>query len=179
MPQGHRPDRVGDQIRQEITVLLQRAVHDPGIGFVTVTRVQVTPDLQLARVFYTALGSEAERRETARALNRALPFLRRQVGESLQLRRVPVLQFVFDKSIENQERVEQLLREIHEAEAGATGETPVPPDRGPNETGETPVSPDRGPNETGETPVPSSQGTNQASEAPVLPHHDVDRHDQD
>jgi ribosome-binding factor A len=136
MPQGHRPDRVGDQIRQEITVLLQRAVHDPGIGFVTVTRVVVTPDLQLARVFYTALGGEAERRETARALNRALPFLRRQVGQSLRLRRVPVLQFLYDKSIENQERVEQLLREIHEAEtppsdappsdAPATDETPLP-----------------------------------------------------
>jgi ribosome-binding factor A len=122
MPQGHRPDRV------EITVLLQRAVHDPGIGFVTVTRVQVTPDLQLARVFYTALGSEAERRETARALNRALPFLRRRVGETLQLRRVPVLQFLYDKSIANQERVEELLREIHEAEAPSTADQPPVPD---------------------------------------------------
>jgi ribosome-binding factor A len=127
MPQGHRPHRVGDQIRQEITVLLQRTVHDPGIGFVTVTRVEMTPDLQLARVFYTTLGSDAERRETARALNRALPFLRRQVGESLRLRRVPVLQFLYDKSIANQERVEQLLREIHEAEAPSIDEPPVPP----------------------------------------------------
>jgi ribosome-binding factor A len=127
MAQGHRPDRVGDQIRQQVTVLLQRTVHDPGIGFVTITRVEVTSDLQLARVFYTTLGSDAERRETARALSRALPFLRRQVGESLRLRRVPVLQFVFDKSIENQERVEQLLREIHEAEAAhAPDETPGP-----------------------------------------------------
>jgi ribosome-binding factor A len=119
MAQGHRPDRVGDQIRKQVTVLLQRAVHDPGIGFVTVTRVEVTPDLQLARVFYTTLGTDAQRRETARALNRALPFIRRQVGESLRLRRVPVLQFVFDKSIAHQERVEQLLQEIHEAEAGS------------------------------------------------------------
>jgi ribosome-binding factor A len=127
MAQGHRPDRVGDRIRQEVTVLLQRAVHDPGIGFVTVTRVEVTPDLQLARVFYTTLGTDAERRTTARALARALPFIRRQVGESLRLRRVPVLEFIFDKSIENQERVEQLLREIHEAEAAnSPGETPVP-----------------------------------------------------
>lgn len=117
MAQGHRPDRVGDQIRKEITVLLAREVHDPGIGFVTVTRVQVTSDLQLARVFYTTMGSETERRETERGLNRALPFLRRQVGERLRLRRVPVLQFIFDKSVETQERVERLLREIHEAEA--------------------------------------------------------------
>lgn len=120
MAQGYRPDRVGDQIRQEITLLLARgAVHDPGIGFVTVTRVQVTPDLQLARVFYTVMGTEAERRETQRGLARALPFLRRQVGERLRLRRVPELQFVFDKSIEAQERVERLLQEIHEADAAA------------------------------------------------------------
>ena len=117
MAQGHRPDRVGDQIRQEITTLLMREVHDPGIGFVTVTRVQVTADLQLARVFYTTMGTEKERRETERALGRALPFLRRQVGERLRLRRVPTLQFVFDKSVETQERVEQLLREIHAQEA--------------------------------------------------------------
>jgi ribosome-binding factor A len=167
MPQGHRPDRVGDRIREEVTVLLQRTVHDPGIGFVTVTRVQVTPDLQLARVFYTTLGSDAERRETARALTRALPFLRRQVGERLNLRRVPVLQFVFDKAIENQDRVEQLLREIHEAEAGAavTGEAPVPSGEETNEVATTPVS--------------SSDGTNRAGKAPVLPDHDADRHNED
>ena len=117
MAQSHRPQRVADQIREEISQRLARDVHDPGIGFVTVTRVEVTPDLQLARVFYTTLGTEAERRQTAKALLRAAPFLRRQVGQRLQLRRVPVLEFTFDKSVENQERVEQLLREIHEAES--------------------------------------------------------------
>lgn len=119
MAQGHRPDRVSDRIRHEITEILAREVHDPGIGFITVTRVEITRDLQIARVFYTTMGSEAERRRTARALERAMPFLRRQVGERLTLRRVPELQFVFDKSIETQERVERLLREIHEAEEAA------------------------------------------------------------
>lgn len=131
MAQGHRPDRVGDQIRQEVTVLLAREVHDPGIGFVTVTRVEVTPDLQLARVFYTTMGTDAERRQTHRALERALPFLRRQVGERLRLRRVPLLQFIFDKSIETQERVERLLQEIHEAEA-ANVRTNHDPERDPD-----------------------------------------------
>jgi ribosome-binding factor A len=117
MPQGHRPDRVGDQIRQEVTEILAREMHDPGIGFVTITRVQVTPDLQLARVFYTTLGSDLERRNTAKALRRAGGFLRHQVGQRLNLRRVPVLEFVFDKSIETQDRVERLIQEIHEADA--------------------------------------------------------------
>ncbi|HSK08675.1 MAG TPA: 30S ribosome-binding factor RbfA [Vicinamibacterales bacterium] len=114
MAQSHRPARIGDQIRQEIGVMLARDVHDPEIGFITVTRVEVTPDLQLARVFYTTIGSEADRRKTVRALGRALPFLRYQIGQRLKLRRVPVLEFRFDKSVEHQARVEQLLREIHE-----------------------------------------------------------------
>ena len=60
MSQGSRPDRVADQIRSELALLLTREVHDPGIGFVTITRVQMTPDLQQARVFYTALGDSPE-----------------------------------------------------------------------------------------------------------------------
>jgi ribosome-binding factor A len=118
MPQGYRPDRVADQIRAEISVMLAREVHDPGIGFLTVTRVQVSPDLQLARVYYTSLGSEQQRTATAKALRRATPFLRYQIGQRLRLRRVPVIEFFFDKSIENQARVERLLVEIHEADAG-------------------------------------------------------------
>ena len=118
MAQSHRPQRVADQIREEISVRLARDVHDPGIGFVTVTRVEVTTDLQVARVFYTTLGSDAERRQTAKALGRAATFLRQKVGQRLQLRRVPILEFTFDKSVENQERVERLLREIHDAEPG-------------------------------------------------------------
>jgi ribosome-binding factor A len=129
MAQGHRPDRVGDQIRQELSELLTRgAVHDPGIGFITLTRVKVSPDLQVAHVFYTSMGDEKARRETARALERATPFFRRQVGARLQLRRVPELDFRFDESIANQDRIEQILRDLHAedaaraAQAAASGE---------------------------------------------------------
>jgi ribosome-binding factor A len=117
MGQGYRPDRVGDQIRQELSELLTRgAVHDPGIGFITLTRVQVSPDLQHARVFYTSMGDEKSRRETAQALERATPFFRRQIGGRLRLRRVPELEFQFDQSIEHQDRIERILRDLHEEE---------------------------------------------------------------
>jgi ribosome-binding factor A len=112
MPQGSRPERVADQIRSEIASLLAREVHDPGIGFVTLTRVQVTPDLQQARVYYTALGDEPARRRSARALERAAPFLRRQIGSRLRLRRTPQLMFAFDESIAGQVRIERILDEI-------------------------------------------------------------------
>jgi ribosome-binding factor A len=119
---SHRPDRVGDQIRVEISNLLSRgAVHDPGIGFITLTRVTVSPDLQLARVYYTSLGDPKARRDTEKALQRATPFFRRQVGSRLNLRRVPEIEFRFDESIGHQDRIEQILRDLHEEEAQRAG----------------------------------------------------------
>jgi ribosome-binding factor A len=117
MAQGHRPDRVGEEIRHELSELLTRgAVHDPGVGFITLTRVKMSPDLQQARVFYTSLGDEAARRETSKALERATPFFRRHLGGRLRLRRVPELEFRFDESIANQDRIEQILRDLHHEE---------------------------------------------------------------
>ena len=112
MPQGSRPDRVADQIRSELAMTLARELHDPGIGFVTITRVQASPDLQHARVYYTALGDDQARQNSARALRRAIPFLRRQIGSRLRLKRVPELEFVYDQSIAGQDRIEQLLNDI-------------------------------------------------------------------
>ena len=112
MSQGSRPDRVADQIRSELAELLAREVHDPGIGFVTITRVKVSPDLQLARVYYTLMGDDKARAETKRALGRATPFLRRQIGSRIRLRRVPELQFHFDESVEAQDRLERILIEL-------------------------------------------------------------------
>ena len=112
-----RPTRVADQIRVEIADLLAREVHDPGIGFLTVTHVKVTPDLQQARVYYTTLGDEKGRRDTERALQRATAFLRRQLGSRLRLRRVPELQFFFDESIERQDRIERILQDLQNERA--------------------------------------------------------------
>ena len=118
MAQGSRPDRVADQIRGELGLLLTRDVHDPGIGFVTVTRVQLSADLQQARVFYTVLGDEKARRNSERAIDRAVPYLRRQIGSRLRLKRVPELKFLYDESIAGQDRIEQLLNEIRTTPPG-------------------------------------------------------------
>jgi len=125
--QGYRPDRVGDQIRQELSDILSRGeVHDPGIGFITLTRVQVTGDLQLARVFYTTLADEKARKDTAQALQRATGFFRRQIGARIRhLRRVPELEFRFDESIENQDRIERILRDIHEEDERRNAQLPT------------------------------------------------------
>ncbi|MSO50363.1 MAG: 30S ribosome-binding factor RbfA [Acidobacteria bacterium] len=124
MAQGARADRVGEQIRQELSQILSQQVHDPGIGFLTLTRVKVTPDLQLARVLYTVFGDGKQKKETQKALERALPYLRRQIGSRLSLRRVPELQFFYDQSVEHQDRIEQILIDLKRERE----ENPIPAD---------------------------------------------------
>ncbi len=119
MPPSPRAVRVGDQLRVEITEIIAREVHDPGIGFLTVTRVKVTPDLQQARIYYTTLGDEKARKDTGKALGRATPFLRRQVARRMNFKRVPELQFFYDESIEQHDRIERILREIESERAEA------------------------------------------------------------
>ena len=124
MAQGHRPNRVADQVREVLSELLARgAVHDPGIGFITLTRVEVSSDLQMARVFYTTLGDQKARSETAKALTRATPFFRRALGDRMRLRRVPEVAFRFDEAVANQDRIEQILRDLHAEEANKPAPT--------------------------------------------------------
>jgi ribosome-binding factor A len=124
MAQGFRPDRLGDQIRSEISHLLAREVHDPGVGFITLTRVSMTADLQIARVYYTTMATDAARADTARALERVTPFLRRQLAGRLRLRRMPELEFRFDQSVEQHDRIERIIQEIHEEEASRPEPSP-------------------------------------------------------
>ena len=129
MAQGSRPERVGEQIRQELSQILSQQVHDPGIGFLTLSRVKVTADLQLARVLYTVIGDEKQRKETQKALERAIPYLRRQIASRIRLRRVPELQFFYDQSVEHQDRIEQILIDLkREREANPVGGEPDPDD---------------------------------------------------
>jgi ribosome-binding factor A len=121
-----RTVRLGEQIRQDLTELLVRRVHDPGIGFITLTRVRVTEDLQQARVFYTTLAEGADAQKTARALERATPYLRRALAERLRLRRVPELSFAVDVSIANQARVEELLEQNKRDDAARAADVEEP-----------------------------------------------------
>jgi ribosome-binding factor A len=134
MPQGPRTSRIGDQIRAELGELLTREVQDPGIGFLTITRVSVTPDLQQARVYYTTLGDDQARRESGKALRRAAPFLRRQIGRRLRLKRTPELEFFFDQSVETQDRIERILLDLQQERAARpepADDLETPADDGP------------------------------------------------
>jgi len=112
MPLSHRIERIAEQIREEASQILATEVADPGVGLVTVTRVKVTPDLSLARIYWTAMGDAAERKKTAKALARAAAYVRHLLSTRMTLRRSPEVQFLFDQSVAAQDRVEQILQEL-------------------------------------------------------------------
>ena len=114
MGHGARTDRVGERIRAELSELLLRRVREPAVGGVTITHVDVTRDLQTARVNYRVLAETTSRRDVARALRRAHGFLRRELGGRLRLRRIPELRFLHDDTVEQQDRLARLFDEIRE-----------------------------------------------------------------
>jgi ribosome-binding factor A len=115
-----RTKRVDHLLQEEISAIIQRDVHDPRVGFVTVTSVETTPDLRHAMVFVSIIGDEAERKAAMAALGRAMPFVRHGLGK-LRLRRVPDLHLREDDSAVRGTRVMQLLDQV-EAEFEGTGE---------------------------------------------------------
>jgi ribosome-binding factor A len=118
-----RTDRIDELLRQEIGGLLSREVKDPRIGFATVTRVETTADLAHARIWVSVIGSPAERTETVRALEHAMPFVRHELGSRLRLRRIPNLHVRLDETAETGTRVLHLLEEL---ERGNTPEPDAP-----------------------------------------------------
>jgi ribosome-binding factor A len=117
MPLSHRVERVAEQIRQEVSQILATEVADPGVGLVTVTRVKVTADLSLARIYWTIMGDIQQRKQTTKALTRAASYVRHLLSTRLTLRRSPEVKFIFDQSVAAQDRVEEILQELKQEEA--------------------------------------------------------------
>jgi ribosome-binding factor A len=110
-----RTDRIGEEFREVLAEAILK-LKDPRVGFVTVTGVKVTPDLRHAWVFYTSMGDDRARAGTRAGLRSARPHLRRVVGRQVRLKYLPELEFEEDVSMERGERIEALLRELHEKE---------------------------------------------------------------
>lgn len=111
---SHRPERVGELIRQTVAAFLTGNVRDPRIGFVTVTGVDVSADLAHARVRVSVMGSEEEKAKSLEGLASAARFLRARLAQDLHLRTSPELHFVLDRGLEHARRIDQLLRELKE-----------------------------------------------------------------
>jgi ribosome-binding factor A len=118
---SERQARLADRIRVLIAQRLEKGLRDPRLGFVTITDVKVTGDLQHASVFYTVLGDEKERADTAEALKAATGMLRSEVGRQLAIRLTPTLEFIPDAIPENAGHIEDLLREARERDEHVAG----------------------------------------------------------
>src|SRR5690606_4104143 len=111
MPQYRRTDRINEQLRQEISLLIRAEVRDPRVGLATITAVEASPELDHARIYVTAMGEDEEKAEVVAGLRSAAPFIRGQLGRRLHMRRIPELHFELDRKLENAMRIESLLRE--------------------------------------------------------------------
>jgi ribosome-binding factor A len=111
MPRFRRTDRLNEQLRQEISLLIRDEVRDPRAGLATITSVETSPELDHARVYVTTLGEEEAKAEVLAGLRSAAPFIRGQLGKRLHMRRIPELHFEIDRKLENALRIESLLRE--------------------------------------------------------------------
>jgi ribosome-binding factor A len=109
-----RVPRLNEQLKRELTGLLQFEVRDPRIGMITVTDVEVSPDLYHARVYYTLLGDEAERQSADEGLRAAAGFLRTELGRRMHIRRAPELHFRFDTTLEHAQHIERLLHQTRQ-----------------------------------------------------------------
>jgi ribosome-binding factor A len=116
-----RARKLADRIKVIIAKRLDRGLRDPRLGFVTITDVQVTGDLQHATVFYTVYGTDQERADTAAALQAATGMLRSEVGKNITARLTPTLEFQLDAIPENAAHIEDLLRKARERDTEVAG----------------------------------------------------------
>ena len=115
--QGKRTERYAELIKQSLSQSILTKIRDPRMGFVTITRVEITPDLKFAKVYYTVLGDDKVLRSTQAALEHSRGFLQREIANEIEMRIVPTLQFHFDKSVSESIKIEEILKKINEEQS--------------------------------------------------------------
>jgi ribosome-binding factor A len=116
---SHRPERLSERIHQEVSVMLAREVSDPRLENLNVTRVDVSGDLRIAKIYVIVHGDEDEIAETMDALKRASGYFRHRLAQNIDLRFAPEIRFYVDRSIEKGEHFLQVLQQVHEEEHAA------------------------------------------------------------
>ncbi|TDQ39688.1 30S ribosome-binding factor RbfA [Aureibacillus halotolerans] len=109
-----RANRVAEQMKKELGDILGRKIKDPRVGFVTVTDVEVSGDLQLATVYISVLGDDDKKKDTLQGLLKARGFIRSEIGQRIRLRKTPELTFEFDDSVAYGNRIEHLLADLNQ-----------------------------------------------------------------
>jgi ribosome-binding factor A len=107
-----RQDKVREALKQEISTIIHDELKDPRLGFVTVTRAEITADLRQAKIYFSVLGKDEDYKKTKEALNSAIGFIRRLIAQRIKLRFTPEIIFKEDRSSEYSVRIEEILQEI-------------------------------------------------------------------
>lgn len=121
---SHRQGRLAEAIKKEISDILRNEIKDPRIGFVTITTVDVTSDLRYARIYASVLGSGEQQKATGEVLNRAVGYIRSEIGRRIRLKYTPEISFHLDNSIERGTRVIRLMEEVKGGGGEKTSEQP-------------------------------------------------------
>ena len=114
-----RPNRVAHLIQKVISEILRKRIKNPQLGFITITEVKVTDDLQHAKIYFTVYGSEEERISTEKLLKKMTSFVRYHVGQRIRLRYTPEIIFQYDETIERAARIDELINKIHQKKSDA------------------------------------------------------------
>ena len=125
---SRRTRQVGEFLREELTDIIRREVKDPRIGFFSLTTVEMSPDLRLARVFVSVLGTDDERAATLTALRSAAGFIRHHLKPRLRMRQIPELDFRDDRSMEHAAEIARAITQMHKDDATARPAPPIPVD---------------------------------------------------
>lgn len=109
---GTRPEKVQEALRREISLIIQKDIKDPRLGFTTITKVKVSKDLKNADIYYSVLGDEKEARNTMHALSSAEGYIKKLIGDRLKMRFVPDIKFRVDRSMEHSRKIFEILDKI-------------------------------------------------------------------
>lgn len=122
MARFQRSDRVSEEILKEVSNIIRKDMKDPGLGFVSITRVELSRDLRHAKIFFSVLGSEEDKKKSSDALRRGAGFIRGLVAKRLRLRVAPDVEFHLDDSIERGARISSILKKVLPEDSGEEGE---------------------------------------------------------
>jgi ribosome-binding factor A len=119
-----RSERVGELIKAEVSALIQHDLRDPRLGLVSITRVEASPDMRTAKIFFSVLGDEEKKKDTIKVLRGAAGYLRREIAPRLQLRHVPQLFFQFDEAMEHGDKIQRMLLQLEQEEKARAATNP-------------------------------------------------------
>ncbi|MTI94470.1 MAG: 30S ribosome-binding factor RbfA [Firmicutes bacterium] len=108
-----RAKKMAEIVKEEVSEIIAGKLKDPHLGFVTITSVDVTNDLRYCKLYVSVLGSETERTNSFKALEKATGFIRSELGARIRVRHVPEIKFVLDQSASHQEKINELLQKLH------------------------------------------------------------------